>query len=293
MSWDRIVQAIATAQDVSEILITHTCNEWPEEQLFRAKNSFMYSVFVTILDTAKSRKHVRKYQKDMDAQALYASLKTEYETGTAADMAIEATQSELVSMKLNDSWNKPYESFLDVWDHKVLDLENMLDSNISGTEKRNWLTSAIRCNDDLYAAVSMHRLWNTQLLASTTETASCHMSSSTTWSELGIILDANRKERPVVRANQTQCDQPKDKYKRPEWFLPKNSGEQCPQKSVMHFTSSVIRNKGNHKAKSEAKSDHHLMTPIHLLNNHLTTNLGMPLNVSCLMNPQANSQCCS
>ena len=79
----------------------------------------------------------------MDAQGLYASLKQEYETGIAADIAVEAARSELMTMKLDDHWNKSYESFLDEWDHKVMDLENMLNDNISDIDKRNWLTNAI------------------------------------------------------------------------------------------------------------------------------------------------------
>ena len=143
-SWDRVLQAIATAQDVHEVLdhtyIPTTLQQQEEqEQLFKAKNAFMYSVFVSTLNTAKSRKHVRKYQKDMDAQSLYASLKDAYETGTAADIAIEVIKSELMSelmsMKLDDRWKQLYEAFLDAWDHKVLDLENMLDENIYQDQK--------------------------------------------------------------------------------------------------------------------------------------------------------------
>ena len=75
-SWDSTIQAIATAQDVAEVLNpSYNPTSEQEKQLFKAKNAFMYSVFVSTLITAKSRKHVRKYQKDMNAQALYASLK--------------------------------------------------------------------------------------------------------------------------------------------------------------------------------------------------------------------------
>lgn len=103
MSWDRTVQALATAQDVAEVLDnTYMPANVQEQALFKAKNSFMYSVFVSILDTAKSRKHVRRFQKDMDAQALYASLKTEYETGTANDIAVEAVRNEIMTMRLDD-----------------------------------------------------------------------------------------------------------------------------------------------------------------------------------------------
>ena len=55
-SWDRVLQAIATAQDVHEVLdhtyipITQQQQE-EQEQLFKAKNAFMYSVFVSTLDT--------------------------------------------------------------------------------------------------------------------------------------------------------------------------------------------------------------------------------------------------
>ena len=51
-SWDRVLQAIATAQDVHEVLDhTYIPITLQEEQLFKAKNAFMYSVFVSTLNT--------------------------------------------------------------------------------------------------------------------------------------------------------------------------------------------------------------------------------------------------
>ena len=56
-SWDRVLQAIATAQDVHEVLdhtyipITQQQQQEEQEQLFKAKNAFMYSVFVSTLNT--------------------------------------------------------------------------------------------------------------------------------------------------------------------------------------------------------------------------------------------------
>ena len=58
-SLDRVLQAIATAQDVHEVL-DHTYipitlllhqEQQEQEQVFKAKNAFMYSVFVSTLDT--------------------------------------------------------------------------------------------------------------------------------------------------------------------------------------------------------------------------------------------------
>ena len=164
----------------------------------------MYSVFVSTHNTAKSRMHVRKYQKDMDAQSLYASLKDEYETGTAADIAIEAIKTELMAMKLDDRWNQSYEAFLDAWDHKVLDLENMLDENVSDSDKRSWLTSAIRLNNDLYTAVS-----NAQVVEHTLAGLNTGMGLKLSYDQFYnmirsrcIILDANRVQaKPVTKIN--------------------------------------------------------------------------------------------
>ena len=74
-SWDRTLQAVATAQDVHQVLnCTYIPVTLQEQQLFTAKSAFMYSVFVTTLNTAKSRKHVRKYQSERTTWMLRACM---------------------------------------------------------------------------------------------------------------------------------------------------------------------------------------------------------------------------
>ena len=174
----------------------------------------------------------------MDAQSLYASLKDAYETGTAADIAIEVIKSELMpelmTMKLDDRWKQPYEVFLDAWDHKVLDLENMLDESVSAPEKRNWLTSAVRLNNDLYTAVS-----NAQVVEHTLAGLNKGMEHKLSYDQFYnmvrsrcIILDANRdKSRPVMRVNnqeQTKSASRNNEHKA-SWFLPREQWQSMSQ----------------------------------------------------------------
>ena len=86
----------------------------------------------------------------------------------------------------------------------------MLDQNVSGTEKRNWLTSAIRLNNDLYTAVH-----NAQIVEHTIAGHNVSVDHKLSYEQFYnmvrsrcIILDANKKQsRPTTRVN--NCDQTK------------------------------------------------------------------------------------
>ena len=203
----------------------------------------------------------------MDAQSLYASLKDAYATGTAADIAIAVIKSELMSelmsMKLDDRWKQPYEAFLDAWDHKVLDLDNMLDENVSGPEKRSWLTSAIRLNNDLYTAVS-----NAQVVEHTLAGLNKGMEHKLSYDQFYnmvrsrcIILDANReKARPVMRVNnqeQTKSASRKNEHK-PSWFLPREQWQSMSQEECnAHISKHKKTNRKVNLAKSESQNKHY------------------------------------
>ena len=188
---------------------------------------------------------------------------TEYETGTAADIAIEAIKSELMSMKLDDQWNQSYEAFLDAWDHKVLDLENMLDQNIAGPEKRTWLTSAIRLNNDLYTAVS-----NAQVVEHTLAGLNKGMDHKLSYDQFYnmvrsrcIILDANReKSRSTTRVNSQEQTKSttRDKDCKPSWFLPREQWQKMTQEERnAHISKHKKTNRKVNLAKSESQNKHY------------------------------------
>ena len=153
-TWNRTLKAIACTHGTDDVLNPDYVPPYEEEDYFKELNKYMYSVLVTTLLTAKSKRHVRNFEQTQDAQKLYAVLHRDYTSGTTADVAIEALEKEITNMSLDDKWSKSIESFLDNWEHKVLDLENLQDRSIADHEKRRWLTSAIRPKKELYTAVT-------------------------------------------------------------------------------------------------------------------------------------------
>jgi len=61
-------------------------------------------------------------------------------------------------LRLTSSWNKPIESFFNLFEHKLLDLEAVSDATIDSETKRKWLTSAIRGHEQMYQAASMSKV---------------------------------------------------------------------------------------------------------------------------------------
>ena len=90
----------------------------------------------------------------MDGQAVYRALLQDYKAGTVADISIEKLEKEIQKLSVAESWNKSLEAFIDLWDHKILDLENIQNASVPDATKRKWLTTAVRGHPELYSAVT-------------------------------------------------------------------------------------------------------------------------------------------
>ena len=154
INWNQTFKAIAISHGMDEVIDKDYIPRIDKQELFQQKQKFMFSVFTTTLNTAKSKRFVRAYESSQDAQKLYSDLYDEFTGGTCGDVAIEALEKEITNMVLHDKWNKPLEEFLNNWEHKIFDLENLRDDSISETDKRRWLTASIRPHQELYSAVS-------------------------------------------------------------------------------------------------------------------------------------------
>ena len=157
-NYNQALRAQAKTHGLSNVLNPDYVPETLDDQeLFEAQNSFIFNVFQNTLQTMKSKKHVRLNAEKSDGQAVYRGLLKEYASGVVADIAIEKMEEEIQAMRLDKNWNKPYCSFLDSWEHKILDLEKMQKHEVSEDKKRKWLTAAIRPNPELYSAITNTR----------------------------------------------------------------------------------------------------------------------------------------
>ena len=154
-TWKRNILATAAAHGMSDVLDPHYTPMIAHEQdVFKAKDTFMYNVMCNVLQTARAKKHVRIAKDTQSGHEVFKSLLVDYTMGTSASVHAEAVENELRSLKITNSYNKPISCFLDMWDHKVLDLEDVTDTPLVDSEKRKILTSAIWQHNVLYEAVS-------------------------------------------------------------------------------------------------------------------------------------------
>ena len=57
-------------------------------------------------------------------------------------------------MRLDDSWKRSYETYLNLWSHKVLDLEKIENNTIPDSTKRLWLTTTLQEHKDMKNAIA-------------------------------------------------------------------------------------------------------------------------------------------
>ena len=83
-----------------------------EIALFKAQNTFLFSVLVATCLTSDSQKHVRKYQSTLDGQKAFQDILAEFNKGKKADVESSNLRTEIETMSLTDKWNKPLQEFL-------------------------------------------------------------------------------------------------------------------------------------------------------------------------------------
>jgi hypothetical protein len=154
MSFNRTLLSLAATHDLSEVFDPSyvPTNETMDE--FKKKNTFVYSVFTHSLISAKSKVPLRAHESTRDAQAVYRALLSAYADGTAATLSAEALETQLCGMKLDNSWQKSYETFLHTWSARLYDLESVRDDVITIADRKRWLINSIRSNSALYQGVN-------------------------------------------------------------------------------------------------------------------------------------------
>ena len=154
-AWLRSFRATVSAHGLKELLDeTHFPRSAQEQELFDAKDAFLYNVLCHILHTSKSKKHVRVHATRQSGRSVFLDLMKDYASGTIADITAESLQREITNLTLSDEYSLSLSAFLVSWEHKVMDLEDIKDCKVDDNIKREWLTSAIRGHSAMYTAIS-------------------------------------------------------------------------------------------------------------------------------------------
>ena len=125
LSFNRTILALAASHDLSEVFDVDYVPQPNDEMEFKRKNIFVYSMFTYSLISAKAKVALRAHESTMDAQLVYKDLLAAYSDGTAAHLSAEALETQIQAMKLDNTWNKPTETFLHTWAARLHDLESI------------------------------------------------------------------------------------------------------------------------------------------------------------------------
>ena len=171
--WKRHLKAMANSHGTANVLDPkYQPQSNSEHELFTAQNDFMYSVFEQCLLTAKSKLQVQLHEDTMNAQKVYIGLLNVYEKDLSGELHIGDLRSELTVMRLTDNWRGSYESFLNHWNTKVLDLERTQDKEVDHETKRLWLTNTLETQVQMKSAIDQAIVTESTItgLAGTTST---------------------------------------------------------------------------------------------------------------------------
>ena len=113
----------------------------------------MYSVFEQCLHTSKSKFQVQLHDSTMNAQLVYKGLLDVYEKDLSGELQAGDLRAELTVMRLDDKWKSSFETFLNHWSTKVLDLERTQDKSVDDDTKRIWLTNTLETQKQMKAAI--------------------------------------------------------------------------------------------------------------------------------------------
>ena len=81
-----------------------------EQELFKEKQSFLYSVLVTSLETEKGRELVKEF--DGDARSIIFKLHHYHTKSNVAQHDVITLTTEITNLTLNDSWKGTVRQFL-------------------------------------------------------------------------------------------------------------------------------------------------------------------------------------
>ena len=130
-----------------------------EQELFKGKQSFVYSVLVTSLQTEKGRELVKEFEGD--ARSIILKLHHYHTKSNVAQHDIIALTTEITNLTLNDSWKGTVRQFLSHFKEKLRLLDSLVpvSDQLPETTRLTFPQRAVQQNHDLRQIHVMDSVW--------------------------------------------------------------------------------------------------------------------------------------
>ena len=130
-----------------------------EQELFKGKQSFVYSVLVTSLQTEKGRELVKEFEGD--ARSIILKLHHYHTKSNVAQHDIITLTTEITNLTLNDSWKGTVRQFLSHFKEKLRLLDSLVpvSDQLPETTRITVLQRAVKQNHDLRQIHVMDSVW--------------------------------------------------------------------------------------------------------------------------------------
>ena len=130
-----------------------------EQELFKGKQSFVYSVLVTSLQTEKGRELVKEFEGD--ARSIILKLHHYHTKSNVAQHDIITLTTEITNLTLNDSWKGTVRQFLSHFKEKLRLLDSLapVSDQPPETTRLTFLQRAVQQNHDLRQIHVMDSVW--------------------------------------------------------------------------------------------------------------------------------------
>ena len=130
-----------------------------EKELFQGKQSFVYSVLVTSLQTEKGRVLVKEFEGD--ARSIILQLHHYHTKSNVAQHDIITLPTDITNLTLNDSWKGTVRQFLGHFKNKLRLLDSLVpvSDQLPETTRITCLQRAVQQNHDLTQIHVMDSVW--------------------------------------------------------------------------------------------------------------------------------------
>jgi hypothetical protein len=186
---DRQLHSTAASHDTLDALDPAYVPRLEDQDSFKKKQRFMYTVFSNIIRSTNGKNCVRDQYDSSDAQKFYTALLDAYHDQLSTNLRATRLRQELTLMKLDDKWRKSFELYLHFWIAKIQDLEGIQDKPVDDDTKRIWVTNTLSSQPDMDAAI--RQAITTELTVHGTKGAST--STSVPWDKFYNMVLSNAK----------------------------------------------------------------------------------------------------
>ena len=130
-----------------------------EQELFQGKQSFVYSVLVTSLQTEKGRELVKEFEGD--ARSIILKLHHYHTKSNVAQHDIITLTTDITNLTLNDTWKGTVRQFLSHFKEKLRLLDSLVpvSDQLPEITRTTFLQRAVQQNHDLRQIHVMDSVW--------------------------------------------------------------------------------------------------------------------------------------